>query len=744
MGKKKYIIFFNKIRKEDVPLVGGKTASLGEMLSMKLPVPDGFAVTADAYRYFIKKNKLEKKIRRMIKSSGNRKIEELKIAGAGIRSLIEDAELPKDLEKKILSAFKKLNCRYVAVRSSATAEDLPSASFAGQQESFLNVTEKDLLNSVKSCFASLFTDRAISYREDKGFNHFKVYLTVAVQKQIFSKVSGVMFTIDPDSGHENFIVINSGFGLGDYIVQGKIIPDEFLVFKKGCKMIAKSLGKKLIMEIRTNKGVGEKKLSKGMQSKFSLTDKDVEKLAEYAKTIENHYKIPMDIEFAKDRANKLYILQARPETVHSQRKNLFREYKLMKKSRILADGLAIGRKISFGSVRIIKNVKDIAKFRKDDILVTKQTDPDWEPIMKIARGLITEEGGRTSHAAIVSRELGVPAVLGIKHATKRFKNGQKITIDCSGERGRIFEGFLKYSEIIHNINKIRKTRTKVLINIGMPDEAIDASLLPVDGVGLARLEFIISSFIGWHPLEMLKQKREQEFIDKLASGIAKIAASFYPRSVIVRLSDFKTNEYRSLKGGSDYEPTEDNPMIGWRGASRYISKDFEPAFRMELKAMKKCIDEFGLSNIKMMIPFCRTVEEAKRVLKIIRKEKIKCSVGVMAEIPSNVILADKFSKHFDFFSIGSNDLTQLVLGLDRDSHMLAWEFDERNPAVKRMISQLIKTAHKYKIPVGICGQAPSDYPDFTKFLVDCGIDSISVNPDVAIQTKLLVAKLEKK
>ncbi|MCX6818821.1 MAG: phosphoenolpyruvate synthase [Candidatus Aenigmarchaeota archaeon] len=740
----KHIIFFKKIRKKDVPLVGGKTASLGEMLSMGLPVPNGFAVTAEAYNYFIKKNNLDRKIRHIIKSADLKNIHELKKAGSSVRSLIKGAAFPEDLALEILSAFRQLKSNYVATRSSATAEDLPNASFAGQHESFLNVSEKNILTRVRDCFTSLFTDRAISYREDKGFDHFKVYLTVAVQKQIFSKVSGVMFTIDPDSGHKNFTVINSSYGLGDYIVQGKVVPDEIWIFKEKCKIIDKKLGRKHIMEVRSLAGVKKKSVPKSLQTKFSISDKEAEELGRYAKLIEKHYQMTMDIEWAKGSDNKLYILQARPETVYAMKnKNIYQEFRLKQKSKVIAQGLAVGRKIASGPVVIIKDAKDIQKFSKGQILVTRKTDPDWEPIMKIAAGIITEEGGRTSHAAIVSRELGVPCIVGVPNATKRLKSNQLVTMDCTEETGKIWYGPLKFFVTERSIKDIPKTKTHILVNIGMPEEAAEVSLLPVDGVGLAREEFIISSFIGVHPLEMIKQKKEAVFVDKLAYGIAKILAAFYPRPVIVRLSDFKTNEYRTLKGGSAYEPSEENPMIGWRGASRYISKEFEPAFRLECKAFKKVIDEMGLTNVKMMVPFCRTIEEAEAVLKIVKEEKVKCSIGVMAEIPSNIILADQFSKIFDFFSIGSNDLTQLVLGLDRDNSMLAHEFNERNLAVKRMISQLIRTAHKNKIPVGICGQAPSDYADFTKFLVECGIDSISINPDVAVQTKMLVAKLEK-
>ncbi|MEM7819307.1 MAG: phosphoenolpyruvate synthase [Candidatus Aenigmatarchaeota archaeon] len=744
MKKKKNILFFNRIRKKDVSLVGGKNASLGELMSIKMPVPNGFAITADAYRYFIKKNELDEKIKSILKRTNIKNIKQLKKSGNEIRKLIKNAEFPDDLKNDILSAFNDLGEKYVAVRSSATAEDLPSASFAGQQESFLNIDKNNLLKRIKDCFASLFTDRAISYREDKGFDHFKVYLSVAVQKQIFSKSSGVMFTIDPDSGHENFIVINSGFGLGDYIVQGKITPDEFWIFKKNCKLIGKKLGRKKIMEIRSIFGVKKKKLSKTMQNQFSLSDSEAELLAKYGKRIEKHYKTPMDIEWAKDYDDKIYIIQARPETVHSTKnRNIFKEYKLEEKSIILARGLAIGRKIAAGNVNIIKNVKYINKFREGQILVTQKTDPDWEPIMKIAAGIITEEGGRTAHAAIVSRELGIPAIVGVANATKILKNNMPITIDCTKETGVIWKGKMKYKEKIHDIKKIPKTKTKIYVNISEPDQAIDASLLPIDGVGLAREEFIISSSIGTHPLELIKLKKENEFIEKLAYGIAKISAALYPRPVIVRTSDFKTNEYKNLKGGEKYEPHEDNPMIGWRGASRYISKNYEEAFRLECKAIKKVIDDFGLNNIKVMIPFCRTIDEAKKVLKIIKSEKLNTEIGVMAEIPSNIILAKEFSKYFKFFSIGSNDLTQLVLGIDRDNESLAKEFNEKNDAVKRFISQLIKTAHKYKRDVGICGEAPSDFPEFVEFLVREKIDSISVNPDVVIPTRLLVSKIER-
>lgn len=739
----KMVIPFSGIRRKDVELVGGKTSSLGELRSIGIPVPDGFAITADAYKHFIRFNNLDSEIKNIIKRTNVKDIVSLMKGGRQIRSLISNASFPKDMEREILKSFRKLGARYVAVRSSATAEDLPDASFAGQQESFLNVTEKELLQKVKDCFASLFTDRAISYREDKKFDHFKVYLSVAVQKQIFSEASGVMFTVDPDTGHKNFIVINGAYGLGDYIVQGVVTPDEFVVFKKSGKIIEKKLGKKHVMEVRSPKGVMKRKVPLSMRNKFSLKDMDVENLAKFGKKIESHYGVPMDIEWAKERG-KLYILQARPETVHSKSNSDYYEiYKLKEKGRFFAQGSSVGRKIASGIANVIATPKDIKKFTKGGVLITKRTDPDWEPIMKIASGIVTEEGGRTSHAAIVSRELGVPAVLGVENATKIFRTGEPVTIDCSGKIGKVWKGSLKFSKEVHNISKIPKTSTKILVNTGIPEEAIEASLLPVDGVGLVREEFILSS-MNSHPMEMIKEKRENEFIDHLSRNIAKIAAAFYPRPVIVRFSDFKTNEYSSLPGGKEYEPHEENPMIGWRGASRYISSAFEKAFRLEVRAMKRAVEYLGTDNIKVMIPFCRTINEAKKVLKIIRSEKLRTEIYVMAEIPSNIILAKDFCRLFDGFSIGSNDLTQLTLGIDRDNELLAGEFDERNEAVKELIRTLIRIAHKNGKKVGICGDAPSTYEDYAKFLVECGIDSISVTPDVAVRTKINVAKIEKK
>ena len=754
---RKYVVWFNEVGSKDVGLVGGKVASLGEMIQkVSVPVPGGFAVTADAYRYFVKKNNLDKIIKKELKGLNVHNLRKLQKAGMRIRKDIKKAKIPEDLKKDIMEHFKKMQKRFgkklmVAVRSSATAEDLPDASFAGQQESYLHVTEKDLVEKVKSCFASLFTDRAISYREDKHFDHFSVYLSVGVQKMVDSQAAGVMFTIDPDTGFENTVVINGSWGLGDYIVQGNVTPDEFYVFKPTLGILKKRLGSKKIMEVRAGKAGVKKKLVPASKRKaFALSDKEVKQLAKYAITIEKHYGRPMDIEWGKDADGRLYVLQARPETVQSmKKKNVVETYKLQQKSKILTQGQAIGRKIGAGKANVIKNVSGIRNFKKGQVLVTEITDPDWEPIMKIASAIVTEKGGRTSHAAIVSRELGIPAIIGAEDATKKIKQGQTVTADCTSDPGTVWSGALKYKIEKRSIEKLPKTKTDILVNIGIPEEALEASRLPVDGVGLAREEFIINSYIAEHPLAMIEQGRGNEFTEKLAEGVAELVAPFYPRPVIVRLSDFKSNEYANLKGGKKFEPDEHNPMIGWRGASRYIDPAFEQAFRLECRAIKKVRDEMGLTNMIVMIPFCRTLEEAEKTIKIMASEGLRrgkngLKVFVMAEIPSNIVLADKFSQYFDGFSIGSNDLTQLTLGIDRDSEKLAGTADERNPAVMRLIEQLIPTAHKYRRKVGICGQAPSDFPEFVEFLIKNKIDSISVNPDVAVKTKIMAAKMEKK
>jgi pyruvate,water dikinase len=775
----KYIKFFSEISAEDTALVGGKNANLGEMYNkladVGVPVPNGFAVTAEGYDYFIKFNNLEEKIHNVLKGLDTHNIEDLHKRGEEIRNLIKSGEFPEDLKNEILNAFQKLKEEYgedltVAVRSSATAEDLPGASFAGQQETYLNVSEKDLLEKIKFCFASLFTDRAISYREDKGFDHFKVKLSVAVQKMVRSDVgsSGVMFTIDPDNGCSNVIVINSVFGLGELIVQGKVVPDEFMVFKDADEfpIISKKLGEKNRKIVYAEEGgVKEVDTKEEERRVFSLTDEEVKLLAKYGYLIEKHYGKAMDIEWAKDGIeNKLYIVQARPETVHSTKQNVWYEYRLKTKTEPILKGIAIGSQITAGKVRVIRDVEKIKEFQAGEILVTEMTDPDWEPIMKIAKGIITEKGGRTAHAAIVSRELGIPAVVGVSGALEKLKTGDEITMNNSqGLEGRIYQGILEYEVIEHKLEEIPQTKTKVYVNIGEPDEALEKWYLPVKGVGLAREEFIIASEIKIHPNALIdyphlpqeiKEKideltkgyedKKQFYIDKLAEGIAKIGLAFWPNEVIVRFSDFKTNEYRNLIGGEIYEPKEENPMIGWRGASRYYHPNFRKAFELEVLAIKKVREEMKLKNVVAMVPFCRTPEEGRKVVEIIKSiiQDPELKIYVMAEIPSNVLLADEFLEIFDGMSIGSNDLTQLALGIDRDNEMLTRIADERNPAVLKMLEEVIKKCKEKNKYVGICGQAPSDFPEIVEFLVKNQIDSISVNPDAVIKTINLIKKVE--
>jgi pyruvate,water dikinase len=807
---KKFILWFDEIGIEDVALVGGKNASLGEMIrelgNKGVNVPNGFAVTAYAYRYFIEKAGIEDEIKKILSELDVQDIGNLRGIGKKIRSLIKNAELPKELENAIREAYEEMHTKLgyeknpdIAVRSSATAEDLPDASFAGQQETYLNVKGSDeVIKACKNCFASLFTDRAISYRVDKGFSHFDVYLSIGIQKMIRADAasSGVMFSIDTESGFKNAVFITSSYGLGENVVQGKVNPDEFYVFKptlrEGKKpIIGKKLGSKEIKMIYSSrKGTKNIKTTKDERNKFSITDGEILKLAEWACIIEDHYSKkaktfkPMDIEWAKDGDGKkvgtgnLFIVQARPETVHSQKGlNIIRTYILKEKGRILVEGQAVGELIGQGEVNIIKDVKDIEKFKKGEVLVTDMTDPDWEPIMKIAAAIVTDSGGRTCHAAIVSRELGIPCIVGTENGTEILKNKQKVTVSCSeGEKGRVYEGLLKFEINEINLKELPETKTKIMMNAGIPEKAFVEGQIPCDGVGLAREEFIINSYIGIHPLALihydeLKKKAEKDgeiasiikkidrktlgydnkvefFIDELARGIGRIAAGFHPNPVIVRFSDFKTNEYANLIGGQLYEPEESNPMIGWRGASRYYDKNFKEAFGLECKAILRARNEFGLKNIKVMVPFCRTPDEGKKVIETMREFGLNqgengLEVYVMCEIPSNVILAEEFAEIFDGFSIGSNDLTQLTLGLDRDSELVSHIYDERNEAVRRLIAEVIKTAKKKGKKIGICGQAPSDYDDFATFLVECGIDSISLNPDTVIKTRLKIAEKEK-
>jgi pyruvate,water dikinase len=798
------ILWFNQIGIKDIPLVGGKNASLGEMIQKLTPkginIPDGFAVTAEAYKYFIKYNHLEEPIKKILSELDKSNVEDLKKRGKKIRNLLLNGKMPDDLTDAIVKAYSDLEKQYgknvdVAVRSSATAEDLPDASFAGQQETYLNIQgAKNVVDAVKRCFASLFTDRAISYRIDKGFDHLSVYLSAAVQKMIRSDKasSGVMFTIDTETGFKDVVYITGSWGLGEYVVQGTVNPDEFYVFKPTLKegyraIISKKVGakqQKLIYGNNPSKStVGVKTTDKERQS-FILNDDEIITLAKWAILIEEHYGKPMDIEWAKDGdgvkvgTGKLFIVQARPETVHSIKKeNYYEVYQLKGDGKVLCSGLAVGSRIGQGKACVIKEASEIHLFKPGQILVTDMTDPDWEPIMKVAGAIITNRGGRTCHAAIISRELGIPCVVGAGNATEVIKPETEITVDCSkGEEGRVLEGIIPYEVKKIDLTTLPKTKTKIMMNVGIPEQAFSQGQIPNDGVGLARIEFIISSHIGVHPLALLDypklkqqannnpkiakivkeidkktptyKKKSDFYVDKLAQGIAMIGAAFYPNDVIVRFSDFKTNEYANLIGGPLYEPVESNPMIGWRGASRYYDKNFEPAFALECLAIKKVREEIGLKNIKVMIPFCRTVEEGKKVIEVMKKYGLKqgengLEVYVMCEIPSNVILADEFAKVFDGFSIGSNDLTQLTLGLDRDSALVSHIYDERNQAVKKLVKQVINVAKEKGRKIGICGQAPSDFPEFAEFLVECGIDSISLIPDTVLKTRLYIAEKEK-
>ena len=966
------ILWFDQQGIEDVPYTGGKNASLGEMYRLLTPkgvrIPNGFAVTAYAYRYFIEKAGLMVKIKDILKDLNTHDMDNLAERGSKIRQIIREAEFPNDLKEAIVESYKHLCIQYgentdVAVRSSATAEDLPDASFAGQQETFLNIKgPQDLLDACRKCFASLFTNRAISYRTDKGFDQFSIALSIGVQKMVRSDLacSGIMFSIDTESGFPNAVLINGSYGLGENIVLGAVNPDEFYVFKPTLRegkrpIIQKRLGSKEIKMIYTaegNKSTKNVPVETQDRKKFILTDDEILALAKWACIIEDHYseKVghfkPMDMEWAKDgQTGELYIVQARPETVQSQKNRMMLEkYVLKEKGKLLCTGRSVGERIGQGEANIIKNVKNISKFSKGQVLVTEMTDPDWEPIMKIASAIVTNRGGRTCfpegtkiltnrgfmnieeiyqeyedievpslnretlkvewkpvvdvmqkrskvieisvrekndklcitpdhkmitiennqlkdkeiinvikdnsqlllpisiptynqsesgllteqlliqniegidkinedlgtiknikllntleeqdvynitvadnhnyivfterytpilvnncHAAIISRELGIPCVVGTTNGTEKIRHGQKITVDCSsGDSGEVYEGILKYEIEKTDLSKIQKPKTKIMINCGNPEEAFDMSFLPNEGVGLAREEFIVNSYIQAHPLALLHfdllkdedaRKKIEEltqgyhskadfFIDKLAQGISTIAAAFYPKDVILRFSDFKTNEYANLIGGRQFEPKEDNPMIGWRGSARYYSENYKEGFALECKAIKKVRDEMGLTNLKVMIPMCRTVDEGKRVLAEMEKNGLKrgendLQVYVMCEVPANVILADKFCDIFDGFSIGSNDLTQFILAVDRDSELVAHIFDERNDAVKTLIAQVIKTAKTRGKKIGICGDAPSTYPEFAEFLVEQGIDSISLSPDAVLKTMQKIYEKEK-
>ena len=778
-----YIKTFGEIGIADVQRVGGKNSSLGEMfnhLSSKgVSVPDGFATTAFAFEKFLYRNNLHSRLYELMNKLDKASFSNLKEIGAEARKLIMAAEMPRDIEGAILKSYKNLcgeNYFEVAVRSSATAEDLPEASFAGQHESYLNIRgEQELLNAVHKCFASLYTDRAIKYREDNGFAHERVSLSVGVQKMVRSDkaCAGIGFTLEPESGFPDIIHLSGVWGLGENIVQGSVTPDEFFVFKPTLRVhkqaiIQKKLGDKLKTMIYAP---AEDKVNETLnidtpkvkQEQFVLTDEEVLRLAKWCLIIEEHYQKPMDIEWAKDGiTGEMFIVQARPETVHSG-KNLYHqiEYELKEKKEPLTEGEAIGTKIAIGIARLLQSPKDADKLNQREIVVTNVTSPDWDPILKKAGAIVTNKGGRTSHASIVARELGVPAVVGTGNATDKIKDGDLITVSCcEGKTGYIYEGKLSYKKVEQDFSKITKpASTEVMLIVADPDKAFQLSFYPNDGVGLMRIEFIITHFIKAHPMALVKfdelkdenTKREIEelthhypnkerfFIDKLAQGIATIAAAFFPKDVIVRMSDFKSNEYANLVGGKEFEPVEENPMLGFRGASRYYSPLYKPGFRLECEAIRQVRYEMGLTNVKVMIPFCRTPEEGEKVIKTMKEFGLDRTIDpaleiyVMAEIPSNVLLAGEFAKLFDGFSIGSNDLTQLTLGIDRDSSLVADLFDEKNAAARMMIATMISKAKDVGIKIGLCGQAPSDFPEFAQFLVENGIDSISFNADALLK-----------
>lgn len=795
---KRYIRWFDQLGMGDVALVGGKTASLGEMyqaLGAKgIPVPNGFAITTDAWRAVLDRADAWQPLRRLLDGFTPQSEAELARVAREARAIVYDAGLPDELEQEILSSFAQLQAEYgeevtVAVRSSATAEDLPQASFAGQHDSYLNIGGGEaLLDACRRCFASLFTDRAITYRIHNGFDHFKVALTIGVMKMVRSDISasGVMFSLDTDSGFRDVVFINGVYGLGENIVQGSVDPDEFYVHKptflqgKRC-VVRRQLGsKQSTMVYGEGEGgvtVVNRETPAELRSRFCIDDQDVLTLADYAIKTEQHYSAskgsdcPMDIEWAKDGLDgRLYLIQARPETVASRKaQNLLTHYKLTEKGTVLASGRAVGDAIASGRVRIIDTAEQLASFEEGDILVADSTSPDWGPAMRRAAAMITRRGGRTCHAAIVAREFGIPAVVGIGDGGA-LEEGARVTVSCAeGEVGKIFKGELAFKVETTELDMLEKPRTGMMINLGSPERAFQLSGLPCDGVGLARMEFIVNEYIKAHPMALLypdkidsdAERREIEalianydsgadfFVEKLSEGVGTIAAAFYPRPVIVRMSDFKSNEYAKLLGGAHFEPKEENPMIGFRGASRYAHEAYEAGFALECAAVKRAREEMGLDNIKLMIPFCRRVAEGKKVLDAmarygLRQGEQQLAIYVMCEIPNNVISIDGFSELFDGISIGSNDLTQLVLGVDRDSDIVAFDFDERDPGVMQMIAMAIDGAHRNGIPAGICGQAPSDYPEVAEFLVERGIDSISLNPDVLIATIEHIASVEKR
>lgn len=785
-----YVIGFDKLRMTDVDTVGGKNASLGEMISQLadagVRVPGGFATTAEAFRVFLKNNDLDKRIQQRLDTLDADDVRELAAAGAEIRQWIIDTPFPAEFEKAVRDAFAELDADgkgSFAVRSSATAEDLPDASFAGQQETYLNVVGIDeVLSKIHHVFASLYNDRAISYRVHKGYAHAEVALSAGIQRMVRSDKgsAGVMFTLDTESGFKDVVFLTSSYGLGETVVQGSVNPDEFYVYKPTLAsghypIISRRIGSKLIkMEFdegrTTDHAVRTVDVPVSERNRYSLSDEEVIELARYATIIEKHYQRPMDIEWSRDGIDgKIYILQARPETVKSQQGNndVQERYRLKATGEVLVTGRAIGQKIGSGKVRIVADASEMDLVKPGDVLVTDMTDPNWEPIMKLASAIVTNRGGRTCHAAIIARELGIPAVVGCNNATDVLKEGQEVTVSCAeGDEGRIYDGLLETEIEEVSWGQMPEIGLKVMMNVGNPQLAFDFSQIPNDGVGLARLEFIINNNIAIHPKAVLDYpnvdsdlKKAVEsaargyasprafFVEKLAEGIATLAASFYPKPVIVRLSDFKSNEYRKLVGGSRYEPEEENPMLGFRGVARYLSEDFAECFKMECEALKKVRDEMGLTNVEIMVPFVRTLGQAERVVDLLASHGLARGENglrliMMCEVPSNAILAEKFLQYFDGFSIGSNDMTQLTLGLDRDSGMelLAADFDERDEAVKFMLSRAIKACLAQNKYVGICGQGPSDHPDLAKWLSDEGIISLSLNPDTVVDTWQRLAK----
>ncbi|MBW4553449.1 MAG: phosphoenolpyruvate synthase [Aphanocapsa sp. GSE-SYN-MK-11-07L] len=790
------VLWFNEVGIADIPLVGGKNASLGEMIQQLVPhgisVPNGFSTTTKAFRYFTQTSGLEENLRSLLSDLNLEEVKNLRQRGKLARSLILQTPFPAEIQDAIATAYQELCDRYgsdtdVAVRSSATAEDLPDASFAGQQETYLNINGiQGVLDACHRCFASLFTDRAISYRQSRGFDHLSVALSVGVQKMVRSDLacSGVMFSIDTETGFKNAALITAAYGLGENVVQGTVNPDEYVVFKPTLKqgfrpILAKRLGSK---EFKMVYDIGGSKFTKNVpvipkeRRKLALQDEEILQLARWACLIEDHYSqvcstyTPMDIEWAKDGiTDELFIVQARPETVQSQRsQNILRSYHLQDKSDVLVTGRSVGESIGRGKVTVILDANKLEHFRDGEVLVTDKTDPDWEPILKKASAIVTNQGGRTCHAAIIARELGIPAIVGSGNATTVLKAGQEVTISCAeGEEGQVYAGLLPFEVKEVGLENLPRPRTQIMMNVGKPAEAFRLAAIPNDGVGLTRSEFVIANHIQVHPLALihfdkledeavkakiteltaLYEDKTQYFVEKLAYGIGMIAGAFYPKPVVVRMSDFKTNEYANLLGGKQFEPKEENPMLGWRGASRYYDKCYRDAYALECQALKRVREEMGLTNVIPMIPFCRTPDEGRQVLAEMAKHGLEqgkngLQVYVMCELPSNVIMAEEFCEVFDGFSIGSNDLTQLTLGLDRDSALVAHLFDERSVAVKRLVKMVVETAKRKGCKIGICGQAPSDYPEFAQFLVGLGIDSMSLNPDSVLKTLLMVAEAE--